>query len=233
MQVLCVEGRMQMAKKRDSGKKYPIIFVRHSMTRVFRNLLFSTLVLLLVWWVAPYAPGFFRPPNDIYLIWIALLFMVGMIMTLFFRNGGFAQARKKFLLIKLPLFRVKVPYDAIENVRMVLFKDLYEKKKMSWSQRRFLTHYFHKTVVTVNLNSYPRAEGWLRLFLPSYLFLPKIKGKGFVIYTKDYLELVTEVDSRLNESRTQEMGGAVTAPKKSSATQDEMAYEGFFDLDGN
>jgi len=201
------------------------------MTRVFRNLLFATLVLLLVWWVAPYTPGYFRPPNDIFLIWIALLFMVGMIMALLNRNGGFAQARKKFLLIKLPLFRVKIPYELVENVRMVLFKDLYEKKKMSWSQRRFLTHYFPKTVVTVNLNQYPRAEGWLRLILPGYMFIPKAKGKGFVIHTKNYLEMVTEVDSRLNESRTQEMSGPVTAPKKKSSSQDEMAYDGFFDLD--
>lgn len=217
-----------MAKKRDVGTKYRMIFVRHSMTRVFRNLLFATVIILLVWWVAPYAPGFFRPPNDIYLLWLAILFMIGMILALMFRNSGYAQAKKKYLLLKVPIFWVRIPYDLIENVRMVLFKDLYEKKKMSWAQRRFLAPYTHKTVVSVNLNNFPQNKFLLSLFLPGYLFLPKGKGKGFVVYVKDYLAFSTEVDSRLNEARTLAATGLDPSRRRN---EEEVTFNGYFDLD--
>ena len=217
-----------MAKKRDAGTKYRMIFVRHSLTRVFRNLMFATVIILLVWWVAPYAPGFFRPPNDIYLLWLAGLLLVGMILSLLFRNSGFAQAKKKHLLLKVPIFWVRIPYDLIENVRMVVFKDLYDLKKLSWAQRRFLTPYVHKTVVRVNLTNFPRSRFLLSLFLPDYLFLPKGKGKGFVVYVKDYLAFSTEVDSRLNEARTVAATGMEPSRRRQ---QEEVTFDGYFDLD--
>ena len=215
-----------MAKRRDAGKKFRIIFVTHSLTRVFRNLLFVTAIVLLLWWVAPYTPGFFRPPNDIYFLWVAILFMILMVFALFFRNGSFVQARKKFLLIKAPLMRLRIPYDLVEYSRMVVFKDLCDKKKMTWSQRRFLTPYLPRTVVRINLNKYPISPVLIHIFMPGYLILPQDKGKGFVIYTKKYLELSTEIDSRLNAARVDPAG-----PKKKSS-DDDMNFEGFFDLDG-
>ena len=213
-------------RKRDTGTKFRIIFVKHSLTRVFRNLLFATVIILLSWWIAPYTPGFFRPPNDIYLVWLVILFLVGMVLALFYRNRGFAQAKPQYLLINVPLFRIRVPYDLIENVRMVMLKDVYEKKKMNWAQRRFLTHYFPKTVVTVNVTKFPMGEGLLRFFLPSYMLIPRGKGKGFVIYTKDYLAFSTEVDSRLNAARTLGTGTVTRKPR-----EEEKAFDGFFDLD--
>lgn len=215
-----------MAKKRDTGTKFRIIFVKHSLTRVFRTLLFGTVLILLAWWIAPYTPGFFSPPNDIYLVWLGILFVVLMVMALFFRNRAYAQARPKFLQIKVPLVRVRIPYDLIENVRMVMLKDVYDKKKMNWAQRRFLTHYFPKTVVTVNLTQFPFSEGLIRLILPSYLLIPSGKGKGFVIHTKDYLAFSTEVDSRLNAARTLGTGAVSKKPR-----EEEKAFDGFFDLD--
>ncbi|MBN2045080.1 MAG: hypothetical protein JW757_08685 [Anaerolineales bacterium] len=215
-----------MAKRKDAGKKFRIIFVRHSLTRIFRNLLFATVMVLILWWVAPYTPGFFRPPNDIYFLWAAVLFMVLMIFSLFFRNGSFVQARPQHLVIKVPFMRLRIPYDLVENVRMVVFKDLYDKKKMTWAQRRFLNPYLPRTVVRINLNKYPISPLLIQLFMPNYLILPADKGKGFVIYTKQYLELSTEIDSRLNAARV----GQAEPRKKSS--DDDMGLEGFFDLDG-
>ncbi len=217
-----------MAKKRDVGNKYRMIFVRDSLTRVFRNMMFVTVITMLVWWVAPYSPGFFRPPNDIYLLWLAILFLVVMILALLFRNSSYAQAKRKYLLLKMPIFWVRIPYDLVENVRMVVFKDLYDKKKMSWAQRRFLSPYIHKTVVSVNLTNYPRNKFLLSLYLPNYLFKPKGKGNGFVIYVKDYLAFSTEVDSRLNEARTLAATGMQPARRRQ---EEDVTFNGYFDLD--
>lgn len=217
-----------MARKKDVGKKFNILFVTHSLTRIFRNLLFITVITLGIWWAAPYTPGFFRPPNDIYLLYAVFLFMGLMIMTLFFRHYSIIHARPKFILIRVPFFRLRIPYELVENVRMVLFKDLYDKKTMTWSQRRFLSHYLPRTVVRINLSKYPMSRFLLNIFLPGYLLLPPGKGTGFVIYTKQYLELSTEIDSRLNASRAEPSGAK---PRKKSS-QEELYPEGFFDLDG-
>lgn len=218
-----------MARKKDVGKKFRILFVTHSLTRIFRNLLFITVITLGIWWAAPYTPGFFRPPNDVYLLWAAVLFMLLMILALFFRNYSIIQARPGFILIRVPFFRLRIPYDQVENVRMVLFKDLYDKKTMTWSQRRFLSHYLPRTVVRINLSKFPMSRLLLSIFMPGYLLLPPAKGTGFVIYTKRYLELSTEIDSRLNAARAEPSGAK---PRKKKSSQEEIYPEGFFDLDG-
>jgi len=218
-----------MARKKDVGKKFRILFVTHSLTRIFRNLLFITVITLGLWWAAPYTPGFFRPPNDVYFIWAAILFLILMVAALFFRHYSIVQAQPRFILIRVPFFRLKIPYDMVENVRMVLFKDLYEKKKMTWSQRRFLSHYLPRTVVRINLTKYPMSRFMLSIFMPGYLLLPPGKGTGFVIYTKQYLELSTEIDSRLNVAHTAAPMGEL--PKR-KAPKEDMSAEGFFDLDG-
>lgn len=213
-----------MAKKRKTqpGEKHVIIFVRHSLTRLFRNLLFATLIFWIVWWIAPYTPGPFRPPHDKYLYWAGTGLGITTIIVFLLRRRGFVQARSNHILLALPFFRLKIPYSNIENVRMVRFKDLYDREKLSWAQKRFLSPYFHQTVSTINLHNFPVAEGLLRFFLPSYIFKPRDKGRGFVMYIKHYLEFNTEVDSRLNEFRAVGM----TRPIK----KDEPAYDGYFDL---
>jgi hypothetical protein len=211
-----------MARKKNSGEKHPIIFIRHSLTRVFRNLIFINLIIAIIWWVAPYTPGPFQPPNDFYLQWLGIFLLVVMILALLFRNSGFVQARSNHILLAIPFFRLKIPYSIVENVRMVQFRDLYDRKKMSWSEKRFLNPYFPKTVATINVNKFPLAEGLLRFFLPSYLFIPREKGKGFVIHTQYYLEFNTEVDSRLNVARSQ----GVAKPAK----DDNIELNGYFDI---
>ncbi len=211
-----------MARKKTSGEKHSLIFIRHSLTRVFRNLLFINIIVAVIWWVAPYTPGPFQPPNDVYILWLGEFLLVIMILALLFRNRGFVQAKSNHILLAIPLFRLKIPYSIVENVRMVQFKDLYDKKTMSWSEKRFLSPYFPKTVATINVNKFPIAEGLMRIFLPSYFFIPRSKGKGFVIHTKYYLEFNTEVDSRLNAARS--LG--IAKPAK----DEDIELDGYFDL---
>lgn len=211
-----------MARKRNSGDKHSIIFIRHSLTRIFRNLVFVNIIIGVIWWVAPYTPGPFQPPNDVYIQWLGIFLLIVMILALLLRNSGFVQAKSNHILLAIPFFRVKIPYENVENVRMVQFRDLYDRKKMSWTEKRFLNPYFPKTVATINLNKFPISEGLLRIFLPNYLFIPREKGRGFVIYTKFYLEFNTEVDSRLNATRS--LGTGKPAKDK------DIEINGYFDI---
>ena len=216
-----------MAKKRKtSGKKHRIIFIRHSLNRVWRNLIVSDLILWGLWWAAPYIDATpFRPPNDYYLLiggWVLLVFVI---LALLLRNMAFIQVRAKHILLALPLARIRIPYENVEGVRMVLYKNLYEKKGLSWANQRFMRPYRQKTMVTLHLNKFPMSEFFLKLFLPNYMFLPD--EKGFLIYVKYYLEFNTEVDSRLNEARS----FSADQPTRQTVTKDEEeAYDGYFNL---
>lgn len=213
---------LRRRKRAAHGEKHRLIFARHSLTRLFRNLLFATLIIWLVWWIAPYTPGPFRPPNDVYLFWAGTIFLAVTLLVFLMRRRGFIQARNNHILLALPLFRLRIPYSHVENVRMTKFKDIYDREKMSWSEKRFLSPYLPKTVSTISLNNFPVSEWLLRLFLPSYIFLPRSKGKGFVIYVDQYLQFNTEVDSRLNAARA---AGTAKPP-----ADDEVEFDGYFDL---
>lgn len=212
--------------KKTKGQKHRIIFIRHSLNRIWRNLIVSDLILWGLWWIAPYIDGTpFRPPNDKYLFIGASLLMVIVVMAILMRNSAFVQARGSDVLISLPFFRVKVPYANIEGVRMVLYKNLYEKKGLSWANKRFMRPYRQKTMVTLSVKKYPGSETMLKILLPSYMFLPD--EKGFLFYIKYYLEFNTEVDSRLNEARSY----SAEQPSRQKITKtEEEAYDGYFNL---
>lgn len=213
-----------MAKKQKNkpGNKHSIIFVRHSLTRLFRNLLFATVIIWIVWWLAAYTPGPFRPPNDKYLAWAGIALSTLVLLVFFLRRRGFVQARSNHIMLGLPFFRLKIPYTNVENMSMAQFRDLYAQRKLSWSQKRFLSPYMIHTVSVINLYQFPLSEGLLRFLLPGYIFLPKEKGRGFVIFTEDYVGFNTEVDSRLNEYKA--------VGKTKPVKKEEAFYDGYFDL---
>lgn len=216
-----------MARKRKkTGNKHRIIFVRHSLNRVWRNLIVFDIILWGAWWMAPYtSDNFFSPPNDVYLFIGGIVLFVLVILAILMRNSAYVQAHRKHLLLSVPFFWVRIPYEKIENVRMVRYQDLWVKEGLSWANRRFMRPYRSQTVATIHLNDYPMPEFLLRIFLPGYLFLPD--SKGFVIYTKYYLELNTEIDSRLNEIRTV---SASQPTKQDKAKEKDEVYDGYFDM---
>jgi hypothetical protein len=216
-----------MAKKRKRtrpGKKHRIIFISHSLKRVWRNLLFADIVLWIVWWVAPYSGSpYFLPPNDLYLAIAAIFLLFVMFVVFFLRSRGFVQAREGHILLRVPLFRLKIPYTHVENVRMAAFREIYRGVDLNWAMRRFLKPYFKETVATIILKTFPMSYGLLRIFIPNYLFTPK--GAGFVVLIRDYIGFNTEVDSRLNEARNK-LGFQEETAKITSDDE----YDGYFNL---
>lgn len=216
-----------MAKKRKRskpGKKHRIVFVSHSMTRVWRNLLFADIILWIVWWAAPYAgTSYFMPPNDQYLAYAGATILALVILVLLMSGRGYIQARQDHILLRVPLWRLKIPYTHVENVRMAAFREIYRGVDLNWAMRRFLKPYFKETVATVILKTFPKPYGLLRMVIPNYLFLPK--GVGFLVLIKDYIGFNTEVDSRLNEARSQ-----LGFHEESRKIGAEDEYDGYFNL---
>jgi hypothetical protein len=220
------ERSPEMARKRKNiGSKHRNIFIRHSLNRVWRNLIVIDIIVWGVWWSAAYTEGPFRPPNDIYLLIAGCVLLVLVVLAILLRSSAFVQAKTKHVLLSVPFFWVRIPYTHIESVRMVKYQDIFEKKRLSWANKRFMRPYRHQTMATINLNKYPMPEFLIKVFLPNYMFLPE--GKGFLIFTKYYLEFNTEVDSRLSEIRSQ---SAMQPTRQDKVTEEEDVYDGYFNL---
>lgn len=183
-------------QKNKPASKHKILFVPHSLNRIWRNLLLLDIVLWAVWWIAPYGHSILRPPNDIFLIYAGLLVLVLMVIMFLIRNQGYVQAHDEFIKIVLPWYRLQIPYDDVSTVRMTEFKKLFTYKDLNWSDKRFLRPYFKSTVTTLHLKKYPKPFGNLKAFFPHYFFIPK--DVGFLFLVKDFMMLTTEIDSRMN-----------------------------------
>lgn len=213
---------LRKGKRSKPGKKHRIIFITHSMNRIWRNLLFAEIIIWIVWWAAPYSGSFFEPPNDRYLEYAGYVFLGLFLLAFLLRRRAFVQARESDVLLQVPFFRLKIPYKDVVNVRMASFREIFRDIDLNWASRRFLKPYFKETVATLHLRRFPIASGLLRVFIPNYLFLPR--GTGLLLLIKDYIGFNTELDSRLNLFRDQRG----IPPEQKPDKEDE--YGGYFNL---
>lgn len=184
------------------GKKHQNLFVTHSMNRICRKMGAASILIWTAWWMAPYAGTFFRPPFDLYLENAGYALLGITLLTFLLRKRGFVQARGRFVRLGGVLFRVRIPYEQIENVRMAVFREVYRGVKLSWAERRFFKKHYKETVATLIVTKYPVPLFLMRILLPGYVFLPR--GTGFLVLVKDFVGFNTEVDSRLDSSRDQQ-----------------------------
>lgn len=176
--------------------KHRILFIPHTLNRVWRNLLLLDVVLWVTFWFAPYTNSFFSPPlNDLYLMYAAVVCLGLMLLFFSIRHWGSVQAREDHVRVVVPFYRLKIPYDLINDVRMTEFRKIFDFKTLSWANKRFLRYYRKKVVATLHLKHYPNAFG-MKIFIPRYFFLPK--EPGFLFLIKDYMAFNTQVDTRLN-----------------------------------
>ncbi len=211
-----------------SGKKHKLLFYRHAMDKVWRSLLMFDIILWLIWYIAPLLPSFY-PPKDRILFYSGVAVLAMMIIVFFIRNGAYIQARPEYLMLRIPLYRVKIPYNKINGLRTSEMGKVMDSGRLSGSNRRFLKPYRRgTTVMSLIFLEWPKSEVALRLFFPSYMFL---KGdKGFLIYIRDWMNLSTEFES------LKSTGGAMDeddmyVPQSSSSNQEEDS-PGLYNLFG-
>jgi hypothetical protein len=177
------------------GQRHTILFIPHSINRIWRTFMLLDIVIWATWWFAPYGASAFAPPNDRYLLLAGVFFFVIVLFFFMIRNWGYVQAYPNYVKVVVPFYNLKISYRFIESVRMTEFRRLFVYKELSWGNKRFLRPYFKETVATLHLKKYPQSYTVLRFFLPHYLFIPH--EMGFLFLIRDYLRFNTEVDSRL------------------------------------
>jgi hypothetical protein len=198
MNILQINGelsRKQAAMAKKPGFRHTILFIPHSMNRIWRTLMLLDVVIWVTWWFAPYGARVFTPPNDRYLLLAGTFILVLILFFFMIRNWGYVQAHTTYVKVVVPFYQLNIPYKYIEGVRMTEFRRLFDYSEMSWVDKRFLRPYFRETVATLHLKKFPKSYTVLKFFLPNYLFIPH--EVGFLFLIKNYLMFNTEVDSRL------------------------------------
>jgi hypothetical protein len=133
------------------GQRHTILFIPHSINRIWRTFMLLDIVIWATWWFAPYGASAFAPPNDRYLLLAGVFFFVIVLFFFMIRNWGYVQAYPNYVKVVVPFYNLKISYRFIESVRMTEFRRLFVYKELSWGNKRFLRPYFKETVATLFL----------------------------------------------------------------------------------
>ena len=176
------------------GKRYPLLFYRRTMDRVWKYTLFLGLLLLSTW-----ALPLIRERN---LGWIGskdLLLAAAMVtfaLTVFAflaRSMAYVQVKNDHLNLVTPFLRLRISFRRMRSAHPVLLQQLFPMDTATWAQRSFLTPFYGKTVIVVELRGYPISPALLHFFLPAQMFSPR--SEGLVIMTDDWMKFSTELDT--------------------------------------
>lgn len=189
-----------MMKTKNPGRRHMMLFYDRMMDRLWRVTLPLGL-LLLAWWYWGGRIFFARlePPKDIIILTCAVALIVISFIFIFTRHAAYIQAREDHLRLVTPLINLKISYQRVLSLHPAELSQLYPPKEATWAQRSFLEPFYGKTVLALELNKLPMSRGFLRLFFVPQMFLPTTAG--FILLVEDWLELSTDLDSRIGNWR--------------------------------
>ena len=179
---------------RKSGKRYPLLFYRRTMDRVWNLTLFLCLVLgtLFVW---NRMQGFilFSQVDEIWML-VAIFVSLGVaLFALFSRWMAYVQVHPNYLSIVTPFLRLKIAHRRIISVHPSLLQQIFPLEKAGWAESNYLSPFYGKTAILVEMRGYPMNPVVLKWFLPKFMFSPRTTG--LVLLTPDWMQFSTEIDT--------------------------------------
>lgn len=167
------------------GKRYPLLYQQRFNEMVFwpAVLIVALSATLIIWGASEFRT---------YLSTILFGSGVILVLTLFFRLRAYTQCRSSGLLVRLPFYRLEIPYRLIKSTRPSDLYRVFLPTEQRWTQRRFLMPLFGRTVVVVELDELPSPRRWLRLWMTKYMLSPETDG--LVLAVRDWIGLRTELD---------------------------------------
>lgn len=148
-----------------------------------------------LWWNAPTLA--FLAPFDNWLLVVVILTGFMFVASFVARYFSYVQCYPGYFRIQTPVTRIVISYQRVQQVRPIIFKEMYPPSRQRWSRRRFLEPLFGLTAVGVNLKGYPLSERWLKLWLNDYMFTRDTPG--FLFLVGDWMSLSREIDSYRDE----------------------------------
>jgi hypothetical protein len=160
-------------------------------------------ITLALWLMAPQIlpPHFGRSPLR-HLILLAV--GAGWALSLYglmARGMAYVQCFPRYLRIQTPILPLNISYRRIEETRLVQIGKVFSFEQEKAARRTWPETYWGMTAVTIDLNSLPANEKWLRLWFDRYLFSPETRG--FVFLVEDWQEFSRQLNAALGRYRAQ------------------------------
>jgi hypothetical protein len=177
-----------------AGGRHPLLFYRRTMDRIWKATLALGSLLIAVSALSLVEPTqLLGMSSDAWLFVAAAVALALSIFAFFARFVAYVQAQPDSLKIVTPFLRFHISYQRMRSVRPTLTQQVFPPEKSSWSQRSFLEPFYGKTVLVVDLKSFPIRPGLLKLFLPDSMFARATTG--LVLMVPDWMQLSTDIDT--------------------------------------
>ncbi|MBN2547535.1 MAG: hypothetical protein JXB15_00135 [Anaerolineales bacterium] len=176
------------------GHRHPLLLYRRTMDRIWPYTLVLGLLLLAAYLFALVdKSAWLNISSDVLLLVGAVVALILCAFAFVSRFMAYVQVFSDHLRLVTPFLRTNISFRRVRSIHPVLMQQLFPPKESKWAQRRFLEAFYGKTVVVVELRSYPMDPSMLKLFLPTAMFSPQATGLVFVV--PDWMKFSTELDS--------------------------------------
>jgi hypothetical protein len=122
-----------------------------------------------------------------------------LILTFLYRLRAYVQCHEDDLCVRLPFYRLSIPYATIRTTRASQFFRIFPPEEQRWTQRYFLRWLWGASVVVVDMEQLPRTRPWLRLWMGNYLVHPN--EPSLVLPVRDWIAFRAELDEFLSRHR--------------------------------
>jgi hypothetical protein len=176
------------------GKRHRLLFYWRTMDRVWQ----MTLLLGVLFGCAG---GFgltkvayiFGIHSDYWLVGVAALALAISAWAFISRFFAYVRVYPGYIYIRVPLMGLKIGFQRVRGIKPTLMQQVHPPEKQSWAQRTYLAPFYGKSVLLMELNSFPVSPTLLRLILPRAMFAPETTG--LLLLVPDWMLLSTEMDS--------------------------------------
>jgi hypothetical protein len=171
------------------GDRFPLLIYRRWAKMLRLPSLLIVIASGAAYWYAPKVP--LLADRDWVPIVIGVIAAAIFFYSLLARRAAYVQCHPSYVKIRTPLFSVLVSYRRILRVRPAEFHVQFPPAEMNRSQRRLLQPFFGRTVISMELNSYPMSERRLRVWLPWFMFATEVVG--FILVVENWMALSRQI----------------------------------------
>lgn len=186
---------------RISGDRFPLLLYSHAVGRSGTPALLLTVLLLGLWSLVRMQLVAWPPrPSEPWLLAGGLASFLFLVLAWIAPRLAYVQPRRDHLLVRTPIYRMKISYRRVVNTRPVDLARMFPPSSIRGSDRRLLRPFYGRTALGVDLRGLPLSKFTLRLFFHR-LFLAA-DGTGLVLVVRDWMALSNQLSSLVDTWRS-------------------------------
>ncbi len=153
-----------------------------------------------LWWAAPNLP---LPDPRLRTLTLGIT-LIGGLLAIYALIARLAriQLHKQHFVIHTPFFPISFSYGRVTMTRPVMFNTIFPPEKEKRARWNMYQSIWGRTVVAVDLKSFPMPLWWLKFWMHPYLLHPK--EKTLILSVEDWMALSRQIEEHrvnLRENR--------------------------------